>query len=109
MLHKYRSCLIFLTQTATWCVQLQSLFKKMNSQKSVSISEQETNSLPGPSVKPQNINIKTIKHVKKLMLKALQFKSEELKKKFEKKIKLTNTAIRNLTLTIISSKVGKEI
>ena len=41
--------------------------------------------------------------------KALQFKSKELKKKFEKKIKLTNTAIRNSTLTIISSEVGEEI
>ena len=81
----------------------------MNSQKSISIFEQEINSLPGPSVKPENINIETIKHVKKLTPKALQFKSEELKKKFEKKIKLTNTAIRNLTLTIISSEVGKEI
>ena len=41
--------------------------------------------------------------------KALQFKSEELVKKFEKKIKLTNTAIRYLTLTIMSSEVGEEI
>ena len=81
----------------------------MNSQKSVSISKQETNSLPGPSVKPENINIETIKRVKKLMPKALQFKSKELKKKFEKKIKLTNTAIRNLTLNIISFEVGEEI
>ena len=55
----------------------------MNSQKSVSIFEQETNSLSGPSVKPENINIETIKRVKKLMPKALQFKSEELQKKFE--------------------------
>ena len=81
---------------------------KINSQKSVSIFEQETNSLPGPSVKPENINIETIKRVKKLTPKALQFKSEELKK-FEKKIKLTNTAIGNLTLIIISSEVGEEI
>ena len=73
----------------------------MNSQKSVSISEQETNLLPGPSVKPENINIETIKRVKKLTPKALQFKSEKLVKKFEKKIKLTNTAIKNLTFTIM--------
>ena len=57
-------------------------------------------------MKPQNINIETIKREKKLALKALQFKSEELKKKFEKRIKLT---IRNLTLTLISSEVGKQI
>ena len=81
----------------------------MNSQKSVIIFEQVTNSLPGPSVKLENINIETIKCVKKLTPKVLQFKSEELKKKFEKKIKLTNTAIRNLTLAIISSEVGEEI
>ena len=81
----------------------------MNSEKTVSISEQETNSLPGPSVKPNNINIETIKRVKKLMPKVLQFKSEELVKKFEKKIKLTKTAIRNLTLTIMTSEVGEEI
>ena len=40
---------------------------------------------------------------------ALQFKSEEFKKKFEKEIKLTNTAIRNLRLTIITFEVGEEI
>ena len=81
----------------------------MNSQKSVSIFEQEINSLPGPSVKPENSQIETIKRVKKLTPKALQFKSEEFKKKFEKEIKLTNTAIRNLRLTIIISEVGEEI
>ena len=46
---------------------------------------------------------------KEIDAKALQFKSEEFKKKFEKEIKLTNTAIRNLRLTIISSEVGEEI
>ena len=82
----------------------------MNSQKSVSISEQEINSLPGPSVKPENSQIETIKPcVKKLTPKALQFKSEEFKKKFEKEIKLTDTAIRNLRLTLIISEVGEEI
>ena len=81
----------------------------MNSQKSESIFEQEINSLPGPSVKPENSQIETIKRVKKLTPKALQFKSEEFKKKFEKEIKLTDTAIRNLRLTIIISEVGKEI
>ena len=69
----------------------------MKSQKSVSISEQEINSLPGPSVKPENSQIETIKRLKKLTPKALQFKSEEFKK-FEKEIKLTDTAIRNLRL-----------
>ena len=81
----------------------------MNLQKSVSISEQETNSLPGPSVKRQKINIETNKRVKKLTPKVLQFKSEKLKKKFEKIIKLTNTAIKNLTLTIINFEAGEEI
>ena len=82
----------------------------MNSQKSVSISEQEINSLPGPSVKPENSQIEIIKpRVKKLTPKALQFKSEEFKKKFEKEIKLTDTAIRNLRLTLIISEVGEEI
>ena len=82
----------------------------MNSQKSVSIAEQEINSLPGPSVKPENSQIETIKpRVKKLTPKALQFKSEEFKKKFEKEIKLTDTAIRNLRLTLIISEVGEEI
>ena len=60
-------------------------------------------------MKPENSQIETIKRVKKLTPKALQFKSEEFKKKFEKEIKLTNTAIRNLRLTIISSEVGEEI
>ena len=78
----------------------------MNSQKSVSISEQEIDSLPGPSVKPENSQIETIKpRVKKLTPKALQFKIEEFKKKF----KLTDTAIRNLRLTLIISEVGEEI
>ena len=82
----------------------------MNSQKSVSISEQEIDSLPGPSVKPENSQIETIKpRVKKLTPKALQFKSEECKKKFEKEIKLTDTAIRNLRLNLIISEVGEEI
>ena len=60
-------------------------------------------------MKPENSQIETIKRVKKLTPKALQFRSKEFKKKFEKEIKLTDTAIRNLRLTIIISEVGEEI